>query len=305
MKASIITRIVCWSLAAILLTGLLLVGLGWHILGNIGHFFSESLAGNFEEVGSYTVSADTVRRLDIDWASGSVLVEPYDGEEIRIVERAQRSLRDKEKLYYEADGNKLKISYTKPHVVSFFLSLPRKQLEIQIPAALADTLSNLDVDSASADITVRELSVRELSLQSASGNLTANSLVCDKLSLESVSGNTRADRIRTEKLDAETVSGDVVLSGRFSILDMEGVSGRLSAIAESCPNELDVNTVSGDITLSIPENDGFAVRYSKVSGDFLCDFPTRQDGKRAVYQNGGADFRMETVSGDLIIQKHE
>lgn len=307
MKTSIVIRIVCWSLAAILLTGLLVAGLGWHLYGGDGFwngfFRLESLSGTYTEAGSYTVSVASVRSLDIDWVSGSVTVSSYDGEDIQIVERAQRPLKDKEKLRYELEGSELKIDYTKPKVFSLFSTVPIKQLEVNIPKSLADKLTDLDVDSASADIVVRGLNAQDISLETTSGELLAEDVISSELSLNSVSGEIRAHRVQTEELSAETVSGNAVLSGAFSKMKIESVSGDLTATDTRCPSELKSTSVSGNTTVTIPENDGFTVRYSKVSGDFHCDFPVSTDGDRHVYENGGADFRMETVSGDLTIRK--
>jgi DUF4097 and DUF4098 domain-containing protein YvlB len=60
-----------------------------------------------------------------------------------------------------------------------------------------------------------------------------------------------------------------------------------------------ISTVSGDAELSIPENDGFTVKYEKVSGDFECEFPITTSKNTGTYKDGGASFSMSTVSGDL------
>ena len=67
---------------------------------------------------------------------------------------------------------------------------------------------------------------------------------------------------------------------------------------------LDADTVSGGIKIKLPEDiDGFRVKHSALNGDLRCDFPGQRDKKTLTYENGRADFKIETVSGKISIEK--
>ena len=74
------------------------------------------------------------------------------------------------------------------------------------------------------------------------------------------------------------------------------------------PEQAQVQSKSGDVELSIPDEAGFSLQYSVVSGDMESEFPLigAVGGKsgNAVYLDGGrSTFHLSTVSGDIALRK--
>lgn len=91
MKRNAIARIVIWSLVAVLLTSLLVVGIssspssfftGDWSLGGIGVTYKNSALYN---VGGGTVT-DEFHSIKVNWTNGKINIESYDGEDTVISE---------------------------------------------------------------------------------------------------------------------------------------------------------------------------------------------------------------------------
>ncbi len=73
------------------------------------------------------------------------------------------------------------------------------------------------------------------------------------------------------------------------------------------PDQLELSSKSGDCEAAIPEGQGFALRFSTVSGELDTGFPLvgplgSRSGEAMYLDGGGRSYRMSTVSGDLTIR---
>ncbi len=321
MNKTKMVTIICWLVTALVLIGLVI----WLITGNLFGFKTgftlnmptfhigsyEELTGPFNEVGNYTVEADNINSLNVDWVSGEISITPYDGTNIKITEYARRELDEKEKLAYNVSGNTLNIEYTE-NALNF--NLLTKKLEVFVPQELADKINRLFVNATSAELTVSSFTVQELEIHETSGTSDLTNIQSDTAGIYSVSGEINLTGLKTSQLTMSTVSGEVTLSdvtadivicdttsgdqyfeGTFKSLDLNSVSGELSIVSSIDPDEIRCDTTSGDITLTIPGNDDVVVSYSTVSGDFGSEVP--------VITAGSAAYNFNTVSGDMHIKK--
>ena len=108
--------------------------------------------------------------------------------------------------------------------------------------------------------------------------------------------------------DISTVSGNLDVSGSIYDLKLESVNGDLRVKFDTMPKELHTETVNGDVDLSLPDNDGFTLRYQRLSGDMRSDFDLKTSlnarNGTAIYGTGGdRHYSMQTVSGDLHIRR--
>jgi hypothetical protein len=303
MRTSKVIQLVCWSLVAVLLLGILVFSIVRYANGrrlfefprvNFGNWGSVNITddGNSEEGsgrysvdGSYSVPAEGIKNIDISWISGEVNIVPCDGDEILISETARRTLDPEEKLIYDVRGDTLAIKVWEDHIGFVFGRFNiSKNLTVQVPAKLAAELGDLRVNAVSAD-------------------LRSDGLKAGYASLETVSGGIRFENFDAEELKANTTSGDIELDGSYSDIDANSVSGSIGISDSECPKKVNIGTVSGDAKIYIPDNGGFTVKYEKVSGDFECEFPITTAKNGGTYKEGGATFRMSTVSGDLDLKK--
>jgi len=307
MKATKIITVICWSITAIVLTGLLIFFLTGTIFGyssdkwdfgnNFGIGFSsftENLTGPFTVDGTYNVATNNIDTLRINWVAGNVTVTPYDGDTIKITELAQRELSDREKLGFSVSGDTLTINFRERGSNSF-RSMPRKQLEVFVPLGLAESLSKLVVETVSGDVNITGINASVLEGESVSAMLRIVGSY-GKVKLESVSGNlSLINNSPGSEVNANSVSGAIDLFGSFNKVIIETVSGRMLVSSEQLPVSFKSDSVSGSLTIKLPAGSSVSVNHSAVSGKLTSDLPVLMEGR-------GAAFTISSVSGSTKIE---
>lgn len=291
MKRNAIARIIIWSLVAVLLTSLLVVGIssspssffsGDWSLGAMGVTYKNSALYN---VGGGTVT-DEFQSIEVNWTNGKINIEAYDGEDTVI---SETEVEEKEnKLRWRVEDGVLKIQQMAAGMRFGLKKTPKKTLTVKIPSSAAEKLKSVNTDSVSAEVNIIGVAAS------------------DKIEIDTVSGGADLKNIRTEKLDIDTVSGSIKAAGEFTELESDSVSGDVTVSSATPLKKLDCDSTSGNIRLTIPKNSGFTLKADTVSGDISCGLPTVSESKnRRVCGDGSADFETDTVSGDLIITSAE
>jgi len=311
MKNFAIVRIIIWSIVAVICFSMLYAGLFGR--GKIFSFpelnigaWSGYVYGNSDKysVGGGSVSADDIQSVEINWPAGSVDVVTYDDwDDIKFNEEGYNGADEKYAMRYLAENGKLIIRFSSPQRNWRFLRRLEKSLTVKLPRNLA--LHEFRLNSVSADVRLVGIHAENFIAKSVSGTLTLNDINSDNTTMESVSGNIDAADITSSTLRAKTVSGRVEAKANIEKAKLNTVSGAVKLYTGKNVKDIAAGTVSGNILLGLPENDGFTVRYSSVSGGFHCEFPVEMSGKRGNYKNGDRDISFETVSGSInIIQTH-
>ena len=214
-KTAIWIKIIVLGILTLALIGILIVGILGNTFRNFPIFGSFSSYDNADlyQVGNADISASELSSLSIDWVSGSVKVDVYDGNVIQIREDGASDLSDSDKAHYYYHDGTLDVRYRESgSFFSFFHSLGRKNLEILIPRSLASNLSEISGDVVSADTTINGLSTKDFYLDTVSGNLTFNGSA-ERINSDSVSGNCHiTSSVTPQKIDMESVSGDISVS---------------------------------------------------------------------------------------------
>ncbi len=291
MKRNAIARIIIWSLVAVLLTSLLVVGIssspssfftGDWSSGIIGVTYKNSALYN---VGGGTVT-DEFHSIKVNWTNGKINIEAYDGEDTVI---SETEVAEKEnKLRWRVEDGVLKIQQMAAGMRFGLKQTPKKTLTVKIPSNVAEGLKAVTSDSVSAEVTITGISAS------------------DKIEIATVIGGANLKNIKTEKLDIDTVSGSIKAAGEFTELESDSVSGDVTVSSATPLKKLDCDSTSGNIRLTIPKNSGFTLKADTVSGDISCGLPTvSESNNRRVCGDGSADFETDTVSGDLIITSAE
>lgn len=162
-----LTRASYIKIALIIVFGALFlgaIGFGGCSSGRLG---SGILGGS--EMGSANVDAASVKNLSVKWSAGEVKVNVTDeGDSIELIETAPRGMTKTQQMRWTLNGDTLSVDYG-----SWFscFALGRKDLEVRIPKSCAQQLGTVDVDGASGDYDVSDLSCETLTFQLASGNL--------------------------------------------------------------------------------------------------------------------------------------
>ncbi len=286
MKTNAIVRIVLFSLAIVLLVGILLAGLGIRALTVSGFpsinwemDFSDWEGGTEAESGEF--SAD-ISKLDIDWASGNICIRPGDTDRILISETGASD--NSGHMVYKVSGDTLHIRFSKTRFFFGFHIITDKDLTITVPRTwLCD---KLNVDTASAALEVTDLTINTLDVDTASGGV-------------------RLENCSVGKVEFDSASGDLSFSGTLTELKCDTASGNCTAVLSAAPREVDMDSASGDLTLTLPAScTGFSVDLDSASGKVTSDFPlTGGSHGHHIYGDGGCRITADTASGDIIIRK--
>lgn len=321
MKTNAIVRIIFFSLAILVLAGILIAGLGVNLftfdtkLSEIKNEVSEVIVSTPKQGSSevpttsgtaaqsdaktsplptasdglttQTVTdAGSIRNLDIDWVSGTITIQPDENAvDITVAE----SYVDNTKYQMAADikGNTLKIQYCRETITfpSFGMDIDiSKDLYITVPAGWV--CNDLEIDAAAANVVVEDLTINEVDFDGASGN-------CEFINCT------------VGELDVDGASGDIRFSGELNALDFDGASANCVLVLTNSPREITMDGMSGSLDLTLPESCGFTVTMEGLSTEFTCDFPTTLSGKKHVYGDGRCRISFGGLSGELTIRKGE
>ena len=232
-------------------------------------------------VGSADPAA--IREIKIEWISGSVTVEPGDVQEITFLESGNGT--DKYEMVWKQSGDELVIQYSKDSSIAGFglhFGDGSKDLTVTVPRGWV--CDSLELDTASTDLTVRDMIIREMEIGSANGTA-------------------KFENCTVSSLDVDTASGDVTFSGSLNELDFEAASASFTGVLENVPDKVKMDSMSGDLTLTLPEDAGFTVSLDAMSSDFSSDFPTVKKNKSYVCGDGHCKIDVDAMSGDVSILK--
>lgn len=303
MKTSVIIRIIIWSVVAILLLVVLIMGLGGKLklpglrLGS-STFRYNDLGYAYTVYNGGQIEAPGITNIDINWVSGQIEIEAYDGNVIKFSEESNGNLEEDARMRYFINGGDLTIQFCANNYIS--LNSLNKKLKMQIPKAY---MGALDLDNVSANVDIGEIVFSQLEIDSVSAVLGFAGTSAAEVDIDTVSGAVKAENCSFAKLDADSVSGAMTYTGAYQVCDLDSTSGAVAVNSSVCPAELDIDTISGAVTLTLPENDGFTVKRDSVSGSFTCQFETALHDGDYIYKNGAARFKVGTVSGSLYIHK--
>lgn len=259
MKANAITRIVLYSVLALLLIGLLVSG----IAANSYIFTFGTDSGTTVE-GEATFDIAQIKKLEIDWAAGSVQILVADTDHITVSEVRPESC--KYQMVYTLGGDTLSISYGRGNIVFGFgnNSIPSKDLVITVPKDWV--CKELEIDGASLDIRIADLTLGTLDLDGAACSLH--------------------------------------FSGSVEKVSIDGASADITLVCTNRISRIDVDGASCDLELTLPTGCGFLVQMDGLSCNFHSELAyTRENGD---YSYGDRCCRIEVdgLSCDVRIQEN-
>lgn len=272
-------RILLYALAIILLVTVLCVG----IFNNTGILNNVSTHGAGTESSSGTADASTVKEIHVDWASGTIVIQPGDTTEITFSETY--SGEQAKPMSWKQVGEELTIQFSASsvNIFSFGVNVDTgKDLVITVPRDW--NCRELELDVASADVQIKDMTIGEMIFDGASGNCSM-------------------ENCTVTKLDIDTASGDVTFSGTLTTLDYDGASANFTAVLSNTPNSLEMDAASGDLDITLPEDCGFTAEIEALSGDFVSDFPTVTRNGCHIYGDGRCQITVEGMSGDVTVRK--
>ena len=108
-----------------------------------------------------------------------------------------------------------------------------------------------------------------------------------------------------ENVNVDTTSGNIALSGTFTEIETDTVSGALTAICTACPQSFVGDSTSGAFQVTLPADSSFTLEYDSTSGSLVSDFALEEDSGTYTVAAGDGSCKLsfDTVSGDLHLTK--
>ena len=266
-----------------------------------------------------TFASGSIKKLDIEWAAGTVFVQSWSQDDIMVQEFSRSELTDRNMMVMEDKGDELTIRYREGSSLGSVKG--DKWLTVMVPDRM---LEELEIETTSADVQLIGLEQGELSVSTASGYISLTECYLRKAEVETISGEVNLSNVYADELDISTTSGSVYGDVHCVDPEVETISGDIHlntwentetvgisttsgdvycSISNTAIRAVSVDSTSGDISLSLPYDAGFTLAYSTISGDFSSswfDDIVQRDGK-ITYNGGGYEIKVDTVSGNLEI----
>lgn len=232
-----------------------------------------------------SLDAKQIREIDIEWAAGTITVEPAAVDTIQITESEPAEA--KYAMVWKQTNDKLVIRFCENVKLDFNSGITlndviSKDLTVLVP--MGWECDSLEVDAASATLDVKNLAIREVDFDGASGTCSFKNCVIDEL-------------------DLDTASGDIRFTGSLKVLDCDGASASVIAVFDNVPQRIDMDSMSGDLDITLPSSAGFTVSMDALSSDFYSDFGYSQKNGCYYRGNGECKITLDAMSGDLYIRE--
>ncbi len=226
---------IIFSVTAIVIAGI--IALFAFLNNGLGTFISYAERDGYTEINiSEDFKTDNIDSLEIDWVSGNIDIEYYDGETIYVEESG---VNQKYPMCYKIEGGTLEISeFYKTNISGW--NTPNKDLTVKIPTDFKAV--EIDISVVSANVTAKGINTSELDFETVSGSGNFYFAVSpNKISTDSVSGDVMI--ALPQDVSGYSVSKETV-SGSFDASDFDG---ELSFGDRSV--SIDFDSVSGNFTV--------------------------------------------------------
>ncbi len=274
MKSNAIIRIVLFSVLILILSGLLLSGLGvGRFVFHIGEEYDSYL------IGSGEVIAQNIHSIEIDWAAGNVTVQAADTDYISFTEQCQSSA---ESMVYTISGTQLTIRHSKPILQIGFVPNPTKDLTITIP---------------------KDWVGAEFIFNTAATTLNVSGLHVYKLSLNAAAGECEFNECHVDRFCVDAAACELSYNGTVKDVDCDAAAGELSLCLTKNPDSIDIDGATAQLELALPAGSGFRVDMDGLATAFSSEFETIQENDVYLCGDGHCRIQFDGAMGVIKILK--
>lgn len=306
-KILLLLSAVLISLGTILMVGGLAAGVQIKHIFQSGLWdtvlYEDTIENKYSPDGRYAVSPADIQQLTISWTDGAISVESYDGTEIQIEESAPGGVREKNRLGFTTEDGLLRIfDYPAQAAVhfSFHRPMPSKNLRIYLPAALAQNLNRLDLNTAGTELDLRDLQVQSLSIDTLDGTISMQDSTVNSLDVDAANANLLLQGTQIHTLTIHNLDGDVTLeSSTADDLTMNTMGGNLYGSFLRCPQTVQMESLSGDAELQLPADSQFTATWDSMDGSYASDFSGILGDCTHTVGDGSSQISISTMSGTL------
>ncbi|MBR0081362.1 MAG: DUF4097 family beta strand repeat protein [Clostridia bacterium] len=323
MRKRAIAQIVSCSIIAVILTGFLLGALGCSaaglIDGSLPNKALQKVVDTFEKTvtdlpipeinlvgipvisdddgsynygnGSYDETPTTIR---IDWAAGRIVILATDeatgvtlSEFLGNVDPMTASageIAESRRMRHRLTDGTLSVDQFKANL-TLHSGEPEatKTLLITLPKS---ALKTIDIDVASAQVYLTDLTADKLDLDTASGALNVTGCAFGQVDIDTASGSGTFNACSIGKLDVDSASAGMA----FDLVNT--------------PERIDVDSMSGSFSFALPADASFKVDLDSISGKVTVEGfeNVSVEGNKTVVNGGQYLYDFDMVSGNVAIE---
>ena len=215
--------------------------------------------------GDAEIDVGSIKEIEVNWKSGNIRLNEYDGEKIKLEEVSEKELNFNESLKYLSKNGKLIVQYDGNVNNDMTSEILSKELNIYIPNTNKYLINEVKVNTINSDIELHTNNV-------------------DVIKIDSINGN-------------------IDVYGSYKNMEVDNASGNVEVSLLNSPKNIGINILNGNLILKIPENKGFLVENDIKNGNFECEFPLTIKGNYAIYKKAKMNIMISTINGNVNIDK--
>lgn len=240
-----------------------------------------------------------VTAADVDTIT--VSVEPFDPDDARAVEAAQRVKVEMSgrTLFVESPDRGALLRWAPPKLTVTAAVPTRSDVAAKVASADVETtglLGSLRLASASGDLTGEDFT-GDVSIRNAAGEVTVGA-VGGSLSMNTASGSAHAVRVARD-VRMKAASGDLDVADAGGSVRGHNASGDIR-VGRASAGRIDVQSASGSVSVGVADGVGVWMDLRSFSGEVTSDLPVAD----AQPERGCAlEIRAQSMSGDVRVHR--
>lgn len=270
-----------------------------YAFGQLDYYYEGS---NAYSAGNAELQASKVNNIEIDWLSGDVVIEQYDGDTILITEENAPN-NENNKLHYHLNNNGyLQIKYfSSRQEAGIYHKVQNKTLHIKVPANW--NIENLEITVETGSVTAKSLQIdNKLYVTAVTGDVNLLNLQVKTLFCDVTTGAINDTNSIAHSVQAGVVTGNISMTGNYGSFSGGTVTGD---ILLSCgrPDSIKAEVTTGNIKVLHPDDTGFVARYLVGLGDTdFGNFSVEMvNSAEARYGDGTTEMILSISTGNISI----
>lgn len=242
---------------------------------------------------------DRISNLTIEWLSGVIRIMPTELDHIRIVQKTSNRFPEDKLFYTDLFQDELRIIDGRKKKINIGFLPHHTVLEVYLPQQV---WNSLQITAVGGQVNIGDIHVIKCKCQVTSGSATLSGQF-RALHLEMTGSRVIGEKLTADDLYLHCTSSRIDLSGEISAINSHNKGRSIYIRSLIVPKSIHSITTGAKVTISIPDNDGFALQFTKVSGHFHSDFPFTSEGNRYVYLHGKRSYKAEVRGGTFSLLK--
>lgn len=303
-----IIRIAMWSLVALGLTAILILGItNSNGINGVFHF-TNIIDPNIAVQKDESLEIKGVNKIIVDFSSSDIIVKATDEENMRIIQKSNKTLKDDEKFQVIQGNNQITIEKRKFGNLSNTWSFGnfKEVIEIYLPK---NYNSDLDIETSSGDINFdSDIILSNANFSASSGDIVSKyNLEVKDFNIETSSGDISIETLTTSTYKIKATSGDIKINSLSGSGKIDTSSGDIKVQYKDIEEYSEVTATSGDVKLTMQKGLSFEFKGKCSSGDINSNLDLNykdEDHHEATANIGNGPYKkinVNTSSGDISI----